>query len=112
MLPNRYSELVDESVNAAEGAVAMRHVVAGETITPALAMSDTMILGLRLIDGVSFEAFRERHGREIDVEFGELLREFEGYGIVERTATHVRLTRRGRLLSNELFQRLLPQPAA
>ena len=41
-----------------------------------------------------------------------VLAEFADYGIVERTATHVRLTPRGRLLSNELFQRLLPEHAA
>jgi oxygen-independent coproporphyrinogen-3 oxidase len=112
LLPNRYAELVDESTDAADGSVHMRHVIAGEEITPMLAMSDTMILGLRLNDGVSFEAFRARHGRDMDDEFGALLLEFEGHGIVERTATHVRLTRRGRLLSNELFQRLLPQAVA
>ena len=39
-------------------------------------------------------------------------REFTGYGLLERTPTHLRLTPRGRLLSNELFQRLLPEPVA
>jgi len=41
-----------------------------------------------------------------------VIAEFTGYGMLERTATHLRLTARGRLLSNELFQRLLPQPVA
>jgi oxygen-independent coproporphyrinogen-3 oxidase len=109
LLPNRYAELVDASSTDVDGR--MQHVIAGETITPVLAMADTMILGLRLTEGVSAQAFERRHGRAVDDVFGALLREFEGYGIVERTPTHVRLTRRGRLLSNELFQRLLPEPA-
>ena len=39
-----------------------------------------------------------------------VIEEFAGHGLLERTATHLRLTPRGRLLSNELFQRLLPEP--
>jgi len=44
--------------------------------------------------------------------YGHVLAEFVGYGLLERTPTHLRLTPRGRLLSNELFQRLLPEPVA
>lgn len=111
LLPNRYGELVDEAAAAlASGVVPMRHVVSGETITPSLAMSDTLILGLRLVEGVALAEFRARHGCDADAACGDVLREFEGYGILERTPTHLRLTPRGRLLSNELFQRLLPEP--
>ncbi|HXF82366.1 MAG TPA: radical SAM family heme chaperone HemW [bacterium] len=109
LLPNRYAELVDETVAAGDGT--MRHVVGGERVTETLAMADALILGLRLTDGVSAEEFARRHGRSVDDVYGEVLAEFESYGIVERTPTHLRLTRRGRLLSNELFQRLLPEPA-
>lgn len=109
LLPNRYAELVDETVAAGDGT--MRHVVGGERVTETLAMADALILGLRLTDGVSVEEFARRHGRSVDDVYGEVLAEFESYGIVERTPTHLRLTRRGRLLSNELFQRLLPEPA-
>lgn len=109
LLPNRYVELVAESASQpADAARTMRHVAGVESITPALAMSDTMILGLRLIDGVGYDDFRARHGVTIDDAYGPLLDEFAGYGIVERTPTGIRLTRRGLLLSNELFQRLLP----
>ena len=37
-----------------------------------------------------------------------ILDEFEGYGMIERAGGAVRLTSKGRLLSNELFARLLP----
>ena len=75
-------------------------------------MADTLILGLRLIEGVDVRAFARRHGRDVDEVYGDVLAEFVGYGLLERTATHLRLTPRGRLLSNELFQRLLPEPVA
>jgi oxygen-independent coproporphyrinogen-3 oxidase len=113
LLPNRYVELVDESAAEMDaGRGAMRHVIGAETITDELSIADTLILGLRLNDGVDLDAFRARYGRGADDVHGALLREFEGYGLLERTATHLRLTRRGRLLSNELFQRLLPEGAA
>jgi oxygen-independent coproporphyrinogen-3 oxidase len=75
-------------------------------------MADTLILGLRLSDGVELRAFEERYGRTVDSVYGGVIAEFTGYGLVEHSSTHVRLTARGRLLSNELFQRLLPEPVA
>ena len=110
LLPNRYVELVDESVAAGDGS--LRHVHGAEEITPELSIADTLILGLRLNDGIDLAAFASRYGRGLDDVHGALIAEFTGYGLLERTATHLRLTPRGRLLSNELFQRLLPEPVA
>jgi oxygen-independent coproporphyrinogen-3 oxidase len=113
LLPNRYAELVDESAAAlADGSGTMLHIVGAETVTPQLSMADTLILGLRLLDGVDAGAFAHRYGRSVDDVYGDVLAEFTGYGLLERTPTHLRLTPRGRLLSNELFQRLLPEPVA
>jgi oxygen-independent coproporphyrinogen-3 oxidase len=95
-----------------DGYGAMQHVIGAETITDELSIADTLILGLRLNDGIDLDAFRARYGRADDDVHGALIAEFESYGILERTATHLRLTRRGRLLSNELFQRLLPEASA
>jgi oxygen-independent coproporphyrinogen-3 oxidase len=112
LLPNRYVELVQEAADSmSDGRGEMRHVVGAETVTEELAIADTLILGLRLNDGIAFDAFAARHGRSVDAVHGDLISEFESYGILERTPTHLRLTRRGRLLSNELFQRLLPEAA-
>jgi oxygen-independent coproporphyrinogen-3 oxidase len=108
LLPNRYSELVEESAAAGDGR--MRHIATAEAIGPETAIADALILGLRLIEGVDVRAFERRYGRSPDDVYGDVLREFEGYGIVERTPAHLRLTKRGLLLSNELFQRLLPEP--
>jgi oxygen-independent coproporphyrinogen-3 oxidase len=109
LLPNRYSELVDESLAAGDGK--MRHIASAETPSRETAIADALILGLRLIDGVDVRDFARRHGAAPDDVYGDILREFESYGILERTATHLRLTKKGLLLSNELFLRLLPEPA-
>jgi oxygen-independent coproporphyrinogen-3 oxidase len=110
LLPNRYAELVDESAAAADGR--MRHIATAETVDSRLAAADALILGLRLLDGVDVNSYTRRFGASPEDLYGETLSEFEGYGIIEQTSTHLRLTSRGRLLSNELFQRLLPQPVA
>jgi oxygen-independent coproporphyrinogen-3 oxidase len=75
-------------------------------------MADTMILGLRLAVGIDAREFLRRHGRDLRAVYGSIVDEFVGYGLLEATDTRVRLTPRGRLLSNELFQRLLPEPVS
>jgi oxygen-independent coproporphyrinogen-3 oxidase len=111
-LPGQYLSAVDESWTAAQegdGQTAMRQVVSGETITPELAMSDTLILGLRLIEGVSVDDFCERFAVEPHVAFSDQLREPFQTGLLEIVEKRLRLTERGRLLSNEVFVRLLPE---
>ena len=116
-LPSRYLSLVEESwkethpeaSGAGDGKTSMRQVISGETITPELAMADTLILGLRLIDGVSLAGFRERFGTEALDAFGERLREPLEVGLLEIVEGQLRLTEWGRLLGNEVFARLLPE---
>jgi oxygen-independent coproporphyrinogen-3 oxidase len=109
LLPNRYIELVEESARpAADGATTMRHLVAGEQVTRETSMADSLILGLRLVEGIDVDAFAMRHGTSVEDLHGPLIDEFTEYGLLERTGGRLRLTARGRLLSNELFQRLLP----
>ena len=73
------------------------------TLDDAGLAAETAILKLRLASGLA----------ETDVpsEAASVLDEFEGYGMVERAGGAVRLTSKGRLLSNELFARLLPGEA-
>jgi len=113
LLPNRYIELVEGSATPdANGAHAMRHLAGGEQVTAEISMADTLILGLRLTDGIDVAAFRQRYGQSVEERHGALIEEFVGHGMLERIDERLRLTARGRLLSNELFQRLLPEPVA
>jgi oxygen-independent coproporphyrinogen-3 oxidase len=111
-LPTQYLSLVEQSWQEASASGgrggAMRHIVSGETVTPELAMADTLILGLRLIDGVSLEAFRSRYGVDALDAFAQQLGESIELGLLETSGDRLRLTERGRLLGNEVFARLLP----
>jgi oxygen-independent coproporphyrinogen-3 oxidase len=77
-----------------------------EVVDPVTAVSEAAILGLRLSEGIDAEL---GSAPELASGLGWALAE----GLVEKTeAGRWRLSSRGRLLANEVFLRLLPEPAA
>ncbi len=69
------------------------------------ALEEALFTGLRLVAGVSLAALRGEFGRLMEeVEFGGM------EGLLERDGDWVRLTSAGRLISNEVFGRLLLEP--
>ena len=85
--------------------------------TPQDDMGEFMMTGLRLTrEGVSAETFRERFGQEMEAVFGRGDRRPDSAGAArvadsplprERGGVSVRLTRRGRLLGNQVFMRFV-----
>jgi oxygen-independent coproporphyrinogen-3 oxidase len=80
-----------------------------EAISRELEMAETAMLGLRLNQGVSLAWFQRRFGVDFDRVFGERLAPLEAAGLLEREAGYIRLSEHGRLLGNEVFERLLPE---
>jgi oxygen-independent coproporphyrinogen-3 oxidase len=94
---------------------AMRQVTFREEDGPSLELSDTLVLGLRLSEGVSLRDLRRRFGRAAVEIHTAAFDEATSLGLLEpaspagrRTDGRLRLTARGRLLANEVFVRLLP----
>lgn len=114
--PRAYVRRVDETVRGGVAPAqstagllgAMRQVCWTEVQPRAQAMADTAILALRLNEGLDAGEFRRRFGVELRDVFGEGLAEVESAGLVEVDGRRLRLTRKGRLLANEVFVRLLP----
>jgi len=79
-----------------------------EKLTPELEMADTVILALRLTEGLSLKGFRQRFRVELAEKYCHQVQELESLGLLERADGHLRLTSRGRLLGNEVFLRFLP----
>jgi oxygen-independent coproporphyrinogen-3 oxidase len=71
--------------------------------------SDTLILGLRLNEGVDLAAFAARYGHDIDAFAGPAIAELSAWGLLERGDGRLRLTDRGRFVASEVFVRLLPE---
>jgi len=92
-----------ERIARGESSIAER-----EEISRAIEIAETMFLGLRLNEGVAFEKFTKRFGEDLRERFEKEIREITEMGLIEVDDVRVRLTRRGRILSNEVFWRFLP----
>ena len=66
-----------------------------ETLDEDAARVETMVLGLRLMKGVSFDAFYERHGLGMEECFGNTLMELEIQGLLVKGKEGVRLSEKG-----------------
>jgi oxygen-independent coproporphyrinogen-3 oxidase len=71
------------------------------------AFEEALFLGLRLNEGVSLTELRDRFGDGMVRDAMPALREVEDAGLLEVLPDRVRLTSRGRMVSNEVFSRLL-----
>jgi len=85
-----------------EGIPAGAPIAEIEVVDPKTDLFDTLTQGLRLIAGVDLATVRQRHGAFDKTVFHRL------DGLVEQEGTVVRLTRRGRLLANEVSLALMP----
>ena len=80
-----------------------------EDISPELELAETVILGLRLGEGIRKEIIKNRFGVNIMDKFRWQIKEMTDAGLLKQNDGHISLTRRGRLLSNEVFWRFLPE---
>lgn len=67
-------------------------------------MSEFMMTGLRLaLEGISSIEFESRFGARLNEVYGKDVEELIRLGLLEWQAERLRLTRRGRLLGNQVF---------
>jgi len=84
-----------------------------EEIGPELELCETVILGLRLSEGISLQGLSTRFGVDPLERYGPQVNELVALGLLDHSGGSMRLTRRGRLLGNEAFHRFLPdQPVS
>ena len=79
-----------------------------ESIDKQQAMSETAFLALRTAQGLHLPTFAQRFSVPFAEFVGDRLRTVEEAGLLERDHDWIRLSKRGRLLGNEVFHRLLP----
>ncbi len=91
-----------QAIEAGESAVAWR-----EAIDAGPCQEEMIFLGLRLTGGVDWGRIREACAPDRAEAWDESFGELAELGLVERQGSVVRLTRRGMLLSNEVFQRFI-----
>jgi oxygen-independent coproporphyrinogen-3 oxidase len=82
-----------------------------ETITAGKALSEALFLGLRKIKGINLKTFSERYEIDVLKHFENEMKDLQSAGLIEihgttghnQSETHLKLTRNGLLLSNEVF---------
>jgi oxygen-independent coproporphyrinogen III oxidase len=77
------------------------------SISRQAALEETFFLGLRLTRGLDLPAVVAEFGEKAVAGFSETIREFVEAGLLSREGPRLRLSARGRLLSNEVFERFL-----
>ena len=81
------------------------------TVSTEAALEETFFLGLRLNRGVDLARVAEQFGHPALVPLQPIMADLEKAELLERSENSIRLTKRGRLLSNEVFQHfLIPDP--
>jgi oxygen-independent coproporphyrinogen III oxidase len=76
------------------------------------AFEESLFLGLRLNEGVRLDHLRGQFGEAMLYDAMPALLEVRDAGLLELDSNRMRLTAHGRLVSNEVFSRLLVDPAA
>jgi oxygen-independent coproporphyrinogen-3 oxidase len=72
------------------------------------AMAEFLFLGLRMADGIKSSEFEQEFGSRLKDVFGSEISLLLEQGLLAEDNRGIRLTRRGMLLSNQVFQRFLP----
>ena len=83
-----------------------RNVVSSES-----ALQEAFFLGLRLNRGIDLVEIAKKVGEDAVSGYSEALDELAQAGLIEREGAVVRLTERGRMISNEVFEKFVSAPA-
>lgn len=75
-------------------------------VSTAQALEESFFLGLRLNHGVSLEGLRKQFGAQVAA-YEPVINELLAAGLLDRAGENLQLTPRGRLLSNEVFERFI-----
>lgn len=73
------------------------------------AIEESFFLGLRLNRGVDWQELEEKFGRDLEP-YGKAMVDLLAEKLLEQSGGKIRLTARGRLLSNEVFQKFILEP--
>lgn len=83
-------------------------VIDARKLTKEEEIADTLMMCLRLLnEGVSLSGFKKRFATDLLELHGKTFERFVNYGLLEITPDRVRITQKGRLLSNIIFREII-----
>jgi oxygen-independent coproporphyrinogen-3 oxidase len=75
-----------------------------ERLDPLRTMGETIIMNLRMLEGVDIAAFDSRFGHTLESLYAESIENLIALELIKIQNNHLRLTQKGIYLSNEVFQ--------
>jgi len=102
------SENIENKVFSYEFPESVPVVEKVESVNNNLEMAETMMMGLRLSDGINSDNFVDRFGISPDNVYGKIIDGFVSDGLLEAVSGCIRLTDKGRLFGNEVFSSFFP----
>jgi putative oxygen-independent coproporphyrinogen III oxidase len=112
MLPSQSGE--SESVRLATVDDYDRYFVSADfkasVVSRVQALEESFFLGLRLNHGIDLQNLRQEFGAEAN-KYDATIAELEAEGLLQQSGERLWLTSRGTLLSNEVFEKFLMNPA-
>jgi oxygen-independent coproporphyrinogen III oxidase len=78
-----------------------------EPVTDEQALQEALFLGLRLSEGVDLDLLRNANYGHYLTKYENSLTDLYAQGLIKKSASTIRLTESGMLLSNEIFQRFV-----
>jgi oxygen-independent coproporphyrinogen-3 oxidase len=99
-LPARYIQKVHAEADLS---------VESETLEPEGTLGETMMLGLRLLDGLPLQRIRDRFGIEPLRHFAPQVSRLRSKGLLTLENDTLRLTHQGMLLANTVLSEFLPE---
>ena len=82
-------------------------VIEKEFLSPEDSFRETVIMGLRMVCGVSCKALFERYSMDVEEYYGSTLKKLLDQGFLDLTETHLRMTAKGWPLSNQIMAELV-----
>jgi coproporphyrinogen III oxidase-like Fe-S oxidoreductase len=107
IFPRRYADVLGIDEYIARVRSGASPIAETTELTRADLQAETMFMGLRLNAGVGYAHFRDRCGAEMRDVYGATLDELADLGLIDHDDVGVRLTDRGRMLGNQVFERFV-----
>lgn len=82
-------------------------IVESEKLSPEESFRESVVIGLRMVEGVAYGALYDRFGIYLRDYYNTVLPPLLDEGFVEFTDTHFRLTKKGRNLANQIMAELV-----
>lgn len=96
--PLQYCRFIEEKNEA---------IIASEHLENEASFRESVVMGLRMVEGISRQDLLERYGLDLAKYYGDTLERLQRAFLVERTSTHLRLSPRGRQVANSVLADLV-----